>query len=381
MRRWTWLLAAALPGLLVALPGPAPACSLCYNIQQSVTLRQEVGQARLVLYGPVIKSRLDAGVTGSSDLQIDAIVKSDPFIANKKVVELPRYLPADPKDPPRFLVFCDVFRDKLDPYRGVPVKSAAVVDYLKGAMALDPKDITAALLYFARYLEHADKEIARDAFLEFAKAGDQDVGKVAGRLSPDKLREWLKDPQTPSERLGLYAFLLGACGGAADADYLKSLLQAPNERTLTAFDGIMAGYLQLRPQEGWVLVHSLLKDESRPFQVRFAALRTLRFYHGWKRDSVRDSVIRGLALLLPQGDAADLAIEDLRRWKMWDLTADVLAQYGRKSHDAPLMRRAIVRYALSCPKPEAQEFLRKLRASDAPLVKEVEESLQGEKIP
>ena len=29
----------------------------------------------------------------------------------------------------------------------------------------------------------------------------------------------------------------------------------------------------------------------------------------------------------------------MRRWKAWDLTSDVLALYGKKGYDAPLMQR------------------------------------------
>jgi hypothetical protein len=108
-------------------------------------------------------------------------------------------------------------------------------------------------------------------------------------------------------------------------------------------------------------------------------LRTLRFYHGWKPDETRAQVLRGLAVALPEGDLADLAVEDLRRWQAWDLTADVLALYARKSHSAPIMRRAILRYALCCPRPEAATFLADRRREDPALVKDVEESLQFEK--
>ena len=43
------------------------------------------------------------------------------------------------------------------------------------------------------------------------------------------------------------------------------------------------------------------------------------------------------AAILPQEDIADLAVGDLRHWKIWDLTTQVVALYGQKSHDAPLM--------------------------------------------
>jgi hypothetical protein len=367
---------------LVGLVPTAPACSICQaNLQQAQSFRVDAAQAKLVLYGTLQNPNL-VGASGTTELHIEAVFKNDPFLNNAKVVVLPRYIPvSDPKDPPKFVVFCDVYNNKLDPYRGVPVKSNAVVDYLKGALALDGKDRTQALLYYFRYLENPEPEVAADAFLEFAKANDQEIGAVASKLAPEKLRGWVKDPQTPAFRLNLYALLLGACGGEQDAALLRSLLQNPTEQTTNALDGILAGYIQLRPQEGWDLAINLLGDTSKPFPMRYGVLRTLRFYHGWKAEETRAKVLLGMGVLLPEEDIADVAIEDLRRWQMWDLTSDVLAQYGKKSHSAPLMRRAILRYALcSAPvKPEAAAFVAERRRTEPALLKEVEDSLQYEK--
>ncbi len=377
MWRWSLLLWA---GLVALAPTGAPACSLCgSNIQNALTFRQEAGlsTARLILYGTIRKSDL---TKGTSEFHIESVLRSDPFLGDKKILELPRAVPVlDAKDPPRFLVYCDIFKGKLDPYRGVPVTSAEVVKYLKGALALDPKDTSRSLLYYFDYLEHPEKKIAEDAFLEFAKSTDQDIGKVASKLSPAKIRGWLQDPKTPDYRLGMYAFLLGACGGAEDAALLRCMLQKPSETTLKAYDGLLGGYIQLKPEEGWRMALDLLRDPNKDFQIRFAVIRTLRFFHGWKPKETDDQVLRGLASVLPQGDLADLAIEDLRRWQIWNLTEDVLALYGKKTHDAPIMRRAIIRYALSCPKPGAARFIEQRRRDDAETVRDVEETLRAEK--
>jgi hypothetical protein len=374
MVRWSLI------ALIALTPTPARACSLCIgNIQTAITLRQEAGlnSARIIIYGSVEKSDL---ARGTSELRILSVVRSDPFLGDAKKIELPRAIPVvDEKEPPKFLVFCDVFKNKLDPYRGVPVKSDEALKYLKGALALDAKDSARALLYYFNYLEHPDAKIAEDAFLEFAKSTDQQIGQVAPKLPAAKLRGWLTDAQTPDYRLGMYAFLLGACGGSEDAALFRSLLQKPTDRTMKAFDGILGGYIHLKPEEGWRLALDMLRESSKDFQVRFAVLRTLRFYYGWKPQESKAGVLRGLASVLPQGDLADLAIEDLRRWQLWDLTDDVLAQYGKKSHDAPLMRRAIIRYAMCCPKPRAAEFVAQRRRDDPEAVRDVEEGLQAEK--
>src|SRR5258708_39991559 len=99
-----WLV--VLGATLLVSPCPAPACSLCLgDIKQRLTLRQEAEkpEAQLILYGTLANARVSA-----TDLHIVSVVKSHSSLGNKKVVEIPRYLPADPKDPPKYLVFCEV---------------------------------------------------------------------------------------------------------------------------------------------------------------------------------------------------------------------------------------------------------------------------------
>jgi hypothetical protein len=371
-------------GVTAALAVPvlayvARACSLCGGAMNRQTWRQEAAQAKLILYGTLANPRLadaNGGVPGT-DLQIEQVVKPHPFLAGRKTITLPRWLPVDPKSPPKFLVFCDVFNDRLDPYLGTPVKSPAAIEYVKGAMALEPGDRQKQLVYFARYLDHADADVATDAFLEFAKSNDADVARVAKSMDPAKLRKLLSDPQTPPERLSLLAYLLGACGGPADADFFARRLKQPDDRVQAAYGGVLAGYIILRPDDGWRLAYSILGDTARKYPERAVVVSTLRFFHSTRPESRRE-VLNGMSLVLPQGDMADMAIEDLRQWQWWDLTAEVLGQYGKKSHASPLVRRSIVRYALVCPQQPAKQFVARLRQTEAALVKDVEESLQFE---
>lgn len=360
------------------LPCPALPCYLCAQFRQSPSLRQDAELAQAILYGSAGKPELTAGVTGVTPLRIEAVIKPHPAVAGKKVVQLPRYIPvSDERNPPRFLVFCFVKGDKVDPYRGVPLKPSAV-DYLRGALTLKTADRPTALLYFFKYLDHPEAEIARDAFLEFAHASEQELQQVSAKLSADKLRAWIKDPGTPPERLSLYAFLLGLCGHDADAILFRTLLAQTDERTHAAYDGILSGYIQLRPKEGWKETLDLLRDGTKPFPYRLAALRTLRLFHQWKPQETRPQLLQGWEAIINQGELADMAIEDLRRAQIWDLTPQVLARYGKKDFDGPIYRRAIVRYALCCPLPAAAEFIAKVRTQDAELVKDLEESVQYE---
>jgi len=242
-----WLAVA----VLAAAVSAAPACSLCNpDIRTAQTFRQEAGQARLVLYGTLDNPDPKATVTY---LRVTKALKEDKAVGTQTSVKLARWVPVqDPKDPPRFVLFCDVFNNQLDPYRGVPVKSDAAADYIKGALALDPKDRTKALLFYSQYLENPDPEVAADAFLEFAKANDAEIGQVAPKLNPDKLRGWIKTTKEPY-RAALYAFMLGGCGGEADAAVLRELIEKPVDQAGASIDGPLGGYLQLKPREGWEL--------------------------------------------------------------------------------------------------------------------------------
>jgi hypothetical protein len=74
-----------------------------------------------------------------------------------------------------------------------------------------------------------------------------------------------------------------------------------------------------------------------------------------------------------------MAIEDLRQWKVWDLTPQVLAQFDRKGVTSELVQRAILRYALQAPQEAAAAFVAEQRSRDPNRVKEVEEALKGVK--
>src|SRR5262249_46944995 len=162
-----------------------------------------------------------------------------------------------------------------------------------------------------------DPEIAEDAYLEFARATDQEVGHIASKLSADKLRRLVQSPTTPPDRIGLFSFLLGACGSDRDAVALLSLIRNPTPQTAPGLSGLLSGYIQLRPREGWELALKMLGDANRPFPERFSVLRMLRFFHGWKPEQAKREILQCLAVVVPQGDLADLAIQDLRDWQYW----------------------------------------------------------------
>lgn len=366
---------------VLALASPALACPFC-GMQNQQTLAVEIGQASLVVYGTLANARLnpDGGFgQGSTELHVEGYLKSNPQVGEPKVIVLPRYLPTG-NDTSRFLVFCDLFKGKIDPFRGVPVKQGSdLIPYLKGAVAARDKPIAARLRFYFDYLDSADTEVSNDAFKEFANADYKDFREMAAHLPPEKIVRWLADPATPAFRIGLYASMLGHCGKPEHAAVLRAMLDDPQKRLTSGIDGVLAGYVMLKPAEGWAYVRSVLKDPSKEFMLRFAALRTARFFMDSRPEVVPpQEVLDGVASMLDQADIADLAIEDLRKWKRWDAADRVLALTSKPSHDIPIVKRTILRYALSCPKPEAAAFVEAMRKKDSETVKDVEELLKLE---
>jgi hypothetical protein len=392
-RRVLPALLAVVACLLLTLP--APACPFC--TMQGQTLTGDVGQASMVLVGTLTNAKLTGAdsLEGTTDLMIESVIKKHEIIDGKKVVTLPKYIPGDDKKY-KFLVFCDVFKGKIDPYRGVAVKADCDVGaYIKGAVEVKDKKVGERLKFFFKYLDSDEVEISNDAYKEFGNADYKDYKDMAKDLPAGTLVKWLKDPNTPSFRFGLYASMLGHCGKPEDAKVLRGMLEDPEKKVITGADGILAGYILLDHKGGWDFLRSTLKDEKKEFTQRYAALRAARFFHDSRPDVIAHAdVVSAVRLLLDQSDIADLAIEDMRKWGCWDMTDAVMELYGKKSHDVPIIKRSILRFALSArdvnadgsvnkdkPNPKAAAFVADLRKKDAEMVESAEELLRLETTP
>lgn len=378
-RRHFWI-----ASLLALLLGAAPAVACPFCSSQGRTLTNDVTDASMVLYGTLKNAKLDPKGDfgqGSTELHIEAVIKKHDILGERKMLELPKYVPTDKDKPSKYLIFVDVFKGKIDPYRGVPVKDGAdLVTYLTGLLKIPEKDVAGRLRFVFDYLDNADVEVSNDAYKEFGNADYKDYRELAKKLPADKIAKWLQDPNTPAFRFGTYGSLLGHCGTEKHADLLRSMLDDPAKRVSSGVDGMLAGYVMLKPIEGWAYLQGLLKDNKKDFLFRYAALRAMRFFWDYRPDVLsHEELQKGVELLLDQGDIADLAIEDLRKWKRWDSLDRVLSLNGKESHDAPIVRRAILRFALNCQdKPKAIEYVTTMRKKDKEWVGEVEELLKLE---
>jgi hypothetical protein len=362
---------------LLLLHSPAPACDLCGAASRRVSLVQEYQNAQAVIFGRIANPQLEPGFSGkgSTEFHIERIVKDHPDLPRQNMILLSRYLPIlDAKDPPRYVMFLPEPKKMLEPSSGRQISSAGVLDFLV-EFERYRNDPDQALMFATGYLDHADPAVAEEAFLIFARAEDQRIARLAKHFAPEKFRKLVQTRGLDPERLSMFAYLLGACGTASDADLLRSLIKNPAERNYKSFEGILAGFITMRPQEGWACATDILKNSKSSLLMRYATLRTFRFFYNSKMEQYVPHVLTGMGLAVQQDDLADIAIGDLRKWKRWDHTRLIVSCYDKKTYQSPIVKNSIVRYALACPLPEARALVERVRRQDPELVRYLQEDL------
>jgi hypothetical protein len=176
----------------------------------------------------------------------------------------------------------------------------------------------------------------------------------------------------------MYAFLLGNCGTRGDAPLLGRLARSAAAQGKSN-DGLLAGYVLLNPREGWGYVRELLDNPAQPFPTRLSALHVAGFFCVIRPGVIaRKEVVAAVNPSLDQPDIADLAMNYLGAWRCWALTDRILAVPGSPAHNTPLIRRAVLRYALRCPGARAAAFVVEWRQTEPRLVEDTEATLREE---
>jgi hypothetical protein len=379
LKRSPVLLFAALAVLALATP-PARPCPFCN--QSGQTLTNDLNQATMVLYGKLEKA--NGKDDGHNILVVEAVIKDNDFRKGQTRIDLGQNFDPNPNSQYRYVVFCDIFKGKLEPFRGFAVKvdkdgKNDIAKYLQGALKVKDAKPGERLRFFFDYLDNEELEVSNDALKEFGNADYKDYQEMAKSLPPDKIAAWLDDKNTPSYRYGLYASLLGHCGKDKHAEVLRKMLDDQDKPVLAGLDGIMAAYTMLRPKEGREYIEKVVKDANRDFLFRYAALRSLRFFWQYRSDLMtQKDIAESAAQLITQKDIADLAIEDLRKWKRWEMADRILAVRATEAYQkTPIIRRAVVRYALQCKGSDSiAAFLKEQRAKDPDAVKQAEDLLE-----
>jgi len=372
----TFLALTAAAALSLAVPGLVRACPFCG--EGGKTLTQWGNDAPLIVFGKLANANEDKDTT---DLIIEEVVKDDEIRGKKTTLTLARYVDLSLlEDKDRYLVFCDTYNGKFDAFKGVQSKKGSKLpEYLRGALKMKDKPITDRLRYFFDYLHSSEVTVSSDSYFEFANAAYADLRPMAKDLPATKIVKWLKDPETPALRLGLYGLLLGHCGSEKDGATLRALLDDPDRRSGSGIDGMLASYVLLEPKAGWKYLQDALKNTKEDFLFRYNALKAVRFLYEYRTEVAKADLQGAICVLLSQEDVADLAIEDLRKWQCWDKADKVLAVAGTELNKVPIVRRAVLRYCLQCKDSEAaREHVAKVRKNDPDAVSQAEELLKLE---
>src|SRR5262249_8348169 len=237
---------------------PVAACPFCG--EGGKTLTQWGNDAPLIVFGKLTNANEDKDTT---DLVIEEVIKDDEIRGKQTTLTLARYVDLsmldDGKD--RFVIFCDNYNGKFDAFKGVQSKKGSKLPaYLKGALKIKDKPTSQRLRYFFDHLDSSDLTVSNDAYFEYANATYKGFEPMAKSLPADKVVKWLKDPETPSLRLGLYANMLGHCGSQKDAAVLRTLLDDSERRQGSGIDGMLAAYVLLEPKDGWKYLQEALKN-------------------------------------------------------------------------------------------------------------------------
>jgi hypothetical protein len=250
-----------------------------------------------------------------------------------------------------------------------------MLKYLESVAKLDPRDARARLGFYWQYLSHANRDIADDAFLEFAKASDAEILQARQSFDATQLSRWLADPKTPPERIGVYAMLLGLTGQAEAAAVFPQLLQEPwNDRARDNLGGLLCGWVLLDPAAGWKKTGEILRNSKVELGLRYSALGTVRFLQANHAKHFREAIMRLYQDLLADRDLTDILIDDLRRWRWNDLSESIVAIWDTKP--AQVLKKAILRYALTIEDRTTASLLKRVRSTDPDLVSAVSKSLK-----
>ncbi len=349
---------------------PARGCPFCTALEPTLTQRR--ASAAVTLLAEVET----ASAGGPAQLRVHQVLSGDESTAAQSQLSAPLDLSVQPGT--LVVLFGNDAADGDREWHAVAVDETSAA-YLARAPAAD-LPAPERLVYFAKFLEHPNKLVAQDAYLEFGHAPFDVVSEVAPRFEMHQVRSWLVNDAVPGERKGFYGLLLGLARDdgdrAANAALLQKLILEPEDDFRAGFDGILGGYLLLEALPGLELIESrcLANNKAAVGDVRHAQT-ALRFYHEYGRSIPLERICEATRHLLARPEFAASAIIDLARWKDWPPLEVIAGLYAEPAFAEPTIRCAIVGYLLACPEPHGRSALANLRSIDPAGVAEAEQLL------
>jgi len=364
-----WLVCTVLASSLLSVE-IARGCPFCTALEP--TLSQRRAGATVTLLTEVET----ASAGGPAQLKVHQVLSGDQSLAHEGRLSAPLHLTVQPGQ--LVVMFGSGTAEGEREWHALAVDEASAA-YLARAPQAD-RPVAERLAYFIKFLEHPDKLIAEDAYLEFGHAPFDVVAEMAPQFQMERIRTWLMAPAVPGHRKGFYGLVLGLAredrDRGANSELLHKLILAPEDDFRAGFDGILGGYLLLEGEPGLELIESryLASPTAAVGDVRHAQT-ALRFYHEYGHTIPKQRICAATRHLLARPAFAASAIIDLARWNDWQPLAQIAGLYAEPAYAEPPIRRAIVGYLLACPKPNGRSALADLRAIDPAGIAEAEQHL------
>lgn len=246
-----------------------------------------------------------------------------------------------------------------DPYAPVSLEA---IRYIRNAPGQSIPQVQ-RLPYYLGFLENPDPLLSIDAWAEFANASYEDVKAVKDQMPREQLRQWIADPKTTPERLGLYGMMLGLCGNADDAAFLEKQIGAvppmgKGEKEFFRYgtDGLMAGYLLLTGEDGVEFLEETRLKPDVPSDSVYAAVQAIQFVWSYESSLIPPSRLKSsMRGLLSNSDQRILTITNLARWKDWESLPELERIFRNESADDRATQRAIVQFAEECRKAKTDD--------------------------
>lgn len=222
------------------------------------------------------------------------------------------------------------------------------------------------LAFYANYLEHADADVAMDAWTEFASAQFEDIAPISDRLPHERLAtivasqlDGSQQLQSP-EWLGLYGMLLGLCGGESDACVMRDLVLAPAispDMPRLGIDGVMGGLLLLQGEAGLALLEAHITDNPEaPLSEHLAVRNACSFMWSYGGERIPKLELQRVVrryLLEPQ--LAAIVLPDLGRWSDWESIELVSVIHDDPAYSDAVTQQQIVQFLLAAERAAAAQ--------------------------
>jgi hypothetical protein len=355
-------------------------CGTCSMSRDVKTLRETIDDSDAVILARPICSYKAADGSDRTEFIIEHVVKHHPSLKNARMLTIPVSVrDVDPKSARQMLIFGAMANNAMNFYRGDDA-TPALAAYVKSLPMNFAPLRTVSLRHSFEYLDSFDSAVRNDAQKVLRTATTAELRALAQLVSKDALRLGLRDGRVDSQAAWLYGYLLGLCGSRGDAELLLARFQFECRHCPSTSEQLLVGYAMLDPKSASATALDMASNAIRPFLSRYAILRAMRFLRQTHpRVISEDGLAVVLRPMLEQEDMADLVIETFRAWNHWKQTEVILGLFDKKELSQPIIKRSILRYALTCPESSAKEFVAKQRKRDAAWVAENEEILKFER--